>query len=667
MTRVTDIRHYEGIQSSDAPAAARSLALYLDTIVVCATARNEGDYDLIPVLCPRRPGHVLCRRALGVVRMEGRIAYTCKVCGREEGIIRGYEGTATDLSRVPYPDPMEDPYVWSAWLDPRDHEVLLRTLLLPPDAGFEVRPDLLALAARAMTLEAEEERVVIVLGADEEMRELTFLTASLALAEESASRGQTLQDACAALEAADVGREAFLERVTPVLSEALRFSDGLSRKGGSHLRLVRRDVSRRSTTSEGAESKETKKVGSRRKKRHAWTFTRSFRAGAFGWRSQPAIDRIKKAVSEIKKVARKDPVLGGEGAVLFLRRLSPAIEGVDGSSGAIGTAANRAIDALVPIIADAPADDATRDRWLDELFEAMQDDGLCYLDSLGDHWGDLCVTRERASRRADDLLPFVRSVFSERRGIAIFHGTTACLSSLLHAGRHEELISLLGLCEKDSIWAYSRYGVLALAAQGRVDEAIAHAETLFPGISGEGPTRAEICERILLDAGRRQEAYDRYALRAASGTSYLQQFRSVRRKYPEKDPGTILKHFIARNPAEEGRWFAAAKELGLLERAARLATRPGVDPKTLNRAARDHAVCEPEFALSVGLASLCAIHEGRGYEITGRDVLDAFDAAMAAARRLGREDDVLRPVRRLLESDPGSLVADMLKGKVGGG
>ncbi len=47
--------------------------------------------------------------------------------------------------------------------------------------------------------------------------------------------------------------------------------------------------------------------------KHTWTFRVRFRRRAFGWRSQPAIKRIKKTVSEIKKAARKDPVLGGKG------------------------------------------------------------------------------------------------------------------------------------------------------------------------------------------------------------------------------------------------------------------------------------------------------------------------------------------------------------------
>jgi hypothetical protein len=65
-----------------------------------------------------------------------------------------------------------------------------------------------------------------------------------------------------------------------------------------------------------------------------WEFTRRFRRGAFGWTSQPAIPRVRQAVSEIKAVARHDPALAAEGAVLSLERVSPALEHVDSSSGA---------------------------------------------------------------------------------------------------------------------------------------------------------------------------------------------------------------------------------------------------------------------------------------------------------------------------------------------
>ncbi len=101
--------------------------------------------------------------------------------------------------------------------------------------------------------------------------------------------------------------------------------------------------------------------------KHRWTFRARFRRNAFGWRSRPAMQRIKEAVSEIKTARRRDPALAAEGAVLFLERVAPALEHVDSSSGAIGTAVNRAIDALVPIIAEAPVDERTRRGWLQRL------------------------------------------------------------------------------------------------------------------------------------------------------------------------------------------------------------------------------------------------------------------------------------------------------------
>jgi hypothetical protein len=122
--------------------------------------------------------------------------------------------------------------------------------------------------------------------------------------------------------------------------------------------------------------------------RHRWEFKPRFRRHAFGWRSQPAIQRLKQAVAEIKKVARTDAVLATEGAVVLIERLSPALEHVDSSSGAIGTAVNNAIATLVPLIAGAPADAKTRATWLERLFGAHAEDQIPYIESLADHWGE---------------------------------------------------------------------------------------------------------------------------------------------------------------------------------------------------------------------------------------------------------------------------------------
>ncbi len=88
-----------------------------------------------------------------------------------------------------------------------------------------------------------------------------------------------------------------------------------------------------------------------------WAFTKRFRRGGFDWRaSRLASERIAEALAEIHAVARHDPLHAADGAVRLLVKLSPALEQVDSSSGALGSAARAAVDALVPVIAHAPAD-----------------------------------------------------------------------------------------------------------------------------------------------------------------------------------------------------------------------------------------------------------------------------------------------------------------------
>jgi len=155
---------------------------------------------------------------------------------------------------------------------------------------------------------------------------------------------------------------------------------------------------------------------------------------------------VRQAAAEICKVARKNPVLAGEGAVRFFERVSGALEQIDSSSGAIGSAVYVAIEELVPLIASAPVEAKARNAWLDRLWKAHEDDQIPYIESLTDHWGELCASREIASTWADELLPFVKQVLGPGSSPgAHFHGTTAVLSALLFAGRHEELLELLEL------------------------------------------------------------------------------------------------------------------------------------------------------------------------------------------------------------------------------
>jgi len=396
---------------------------------------------------------------------------------------------------------------------------------------------------------------------------------------------------------------------------------------------------------------------------HKWEFKARFRRHAFGWRSQPAVQRVRQAVTEIKKIARKEAVLAAEGAVAFFERVSPALENVDSSSGAIGTAVSNAITELVPVIAGAPADPKTRAAWLERLFAAHAADEIPYIERLADYWGELCASKELASEWADRLLGMTRMALSDDKDLrGHFHGTPACLSALYAANRYDELLDVL---QTEGFWHYKRWAVKALAAQGKRAEAIRCAE------ASRGPWASDwdidrLCEEILLSSGMVDEAYRRYGLTANRGGTYLATFRAVARKYPHKSASDILADLVKTTPGDDGKWFAAAKDAGLFQEALMLAERTPCDPRTLTRAARDHVDGEPAFALGAGLLALHWLVQGYGYEITGVDVWSAYSSTMKAAERIGMTAQVREKISTMVASAGGaSFVARILVREVG--
>ncbi len=379
---------------------------------------------------------------------------------------------------------------------------------------------------------------------------------------------------------------------------------------------------------------------------HTWVFRARFRSRAFGWKSQPAIARVKEAVAEIRKVARKDPRLAADGAVLLLEKISPAIEQVDGSSGSMGTTVNKAVATLVPIIAGAEVDAAVRSAWLERLFEALQADAMPYIESLGDYWGELCASPAVASKWADQLIDTTRlALHADRRAGSFFKGTTACLSALYHAGRHDEVIEMV---RAERMWTYTQWVVKSMVASGRGAEALRFAEASRNPWSSDHAIDST-CEEILLRSGMRDQAYQRYGLHAHRMMSHLATFRAVTKKYPERPPHDVLMDLVNASPGEEGKWFAAAKDAGFLTEAVALARRSPCDPRTLTRASRDFAATEPAFALEVGLLALHWLVQGAGYEITSADVADAMRATVHSAQSADRTPEVMALVQSVVD------------------
>ncbi len=213
-------------------------------------------------------------------------------------------------------------------------------------------------------------------------------------------------------------------------------------------------------------------------------------------------------------------------------------------------------------------------------------------------------------------------------------------------GETPESHELLDLIETAPFlwWHYRRFGVRALAAQGRTDEAIRYAEASL-GLNDSPAAIARACDEVPLAAGRREEAYGRYAIAASQAGTHLDTCRAIHKKYPQKDPRAILDDLITSTPEDRGRWFATAKTLGFLDVAAELAQGSPVDIGALLRAARDHLDSQPAFALDCATAALHWMAQGCFYELKAGEVSHAQSHALRAAEAVGR----LEPTRSLIE------------------
>ena len=379
-----------------------------------------------------------------------------------------------------------------------------------------------------------------------------------------------------------------------------------------------------------------------------WQFKSKFRARAYGWRgSRLAISRLKEAASEIKAAAKSDPVAAGDGAVSLMERIWPAFQDIDTSSGALGTAVARTLAELIPILIDAPADHATRSKWLERLFEAVQNDGVEYLAPVEDRWGEIGRYPDLINEYADRLIGMVRRAWADHATFQHVIGTSICLSSLLAAGRYDELAELLAT-RRMKFWSWHRFGAEALVRQGLWEAAIAYAEGVR---SDTNPGYREIsidrfCEDLLIRHGRPDEAYRRYGLRAVSGTTNLAIYRSLVRAYPDRDHRQMLLDLIETR-GDKGKWFAAAKESRFFDIAIECAAALGADPSTLVRAARDFWGKEPKFAAAVALLALSTLLAGGGYDPSVSEGDDAVKHLLSASRQIGSVEWALRELGKL--------------------
>ncbi len=353
---------------------------------------------------------------------------------------------------------------------------------------------------------------------------------------------------------------------------------------------------------------------------------------------------LHRAVGELRRAARSDPSRAAEGSVLLCELLAPAIEPVEDPIATLAAAAARTVDAIVPMLVEAEVGPALREAWLARLWAVVSADEAGHLRRLAEHWGALCREPESAASWADRLAPCLAP---GEAGVGAA-GAIACLASQVAAGRHAHALELLAT-RAIAVWPERQFGVYALAALGRVDEALVYAAASNPLGHHHARDIARVCEAVLLASGQREAAYRRFAVLARTRQNCRQTFDTLRRAYPERTPSELLGDLIAASPGYEGRWVATAMALRFHALAAEIAGRSPCDPRTLTRHAAAQLDGDPALAGDLALAAIRWLCAGQGVEIDGDDVYAAHDLARAAALRTGTQDRLRATVAALCD------------------
>ncbi|MEZ4376104.1 MAG: hypothetical protein R3B07_35185 [Polyangiaceae bacterium] len=341
--------------------------------------------------------------------------------------------------------------------------------------------------------------------------------------------------------------------------------------------------------------------------------------------------QVKAALSELKQAARKEPKLAFLGCLNLLERL--------GTKGSEYDEVLASIATWLPQVQKRAAEPRRAGDWQERLFSALTKNPE-RLGALAPQWGRFCLNKASAMRWADRIRKELNGRWEPP------HLVTAYLRCLLPAERYAELLEALDDLPSPS-WEERLLGVTALAAGGDPDAAVSYAE-----LHGQDSTAvAQACEKVLIDAGRRDEAYARFALRAGEAPTYVAWFRAVRKKYPARNPQGILADLVATTPDEPGKWFAAAKDAELFQEAVELVQKSQADVRTLLRAAHDYAEKQPWFAMEAGLAALRWMLEAPHFEITNTEIWNAYNATRVAANAAELRDQAMDRLRELLGRD----------------
>lgn len=386
---------------------------------------------------------------------------------------------------------------------------------------------------------------------------------------------------------------------------------------------------------------------------HLWHFPAPFKAKRYGLESRASVKKVLAALydgcEEIETVSATDPATAALGAVLLLETMHDLLLRCGWPGEDIDTrfaAASRELSR--EYIAEAELDDRTRDQLLDRLLDLLTSSFDWIALPLAEKWGPMCAAVPRASEWADRFLehfdtgpwPPVGQHSAECRA------RIACMSSMLSAGRHEQLLGALESSPADD-WAYRRWGMQALVAQGRYADASEYALSVIGKVQRDSdsrnPTDARIaaaCERILLDAGEFEAAYAGFAVLARLYSPPRMAFDTIRKTYPDIGPARVFDDLVRRRGEWVEECFNVGMDAGLFDQAIEFGVESHAPPPALIAAAqmlRDRDARLAAFAAVAALEDMADF--GVGYS-SDADITLAFEIAIEYGRALGLEDEI---------------------------
>ncbi|MHB0981091.1 MAG: hypothetical protein ACYC5Q_13670 [Thermoleophilia bacterium] len=388
--------------------------------------------------------------------------------------------------------------------------------------------------------------------------------------------------------------------------------------------------------------------------KHSWTFTRHFRAHAYGWKaSRLAAKRLREAVTEIRAVARKDPGLGMEGAVVLLERFVGAVCGVDDSWGILGTGFSRELGRLEPVLSALGVDADTRLSLLRRVLAAWHADEYGYLAVLPDVFPRFVAGADEArilvvefERRAEAHDRRSEEIQAQEAGWS-YAATVERVARDAYRRMATELE--LGFLEPDRalelalVHDFHDGGVTlarTLLSRGRVDDARA---VLEAGAASphSAPDPRQMWFELLAEAGEDEAAYIAGAHWLAANVS-LERFRKVCKGLPGVERPRLARDAMALTPeSEKGRWFATLNTLALHEMAGEVARDHAVNPETALRAAVRYGATQPAPAFESYVAA------ARGFASWGEPKNDHYIAevvvtpALSFATERGSRDEMV--------------------------